>query len=365
MNTIRRRACTRFAVLCTIFVAAIFVCGRAQASDESLIGWNGDTYNAASVFGDKQADDVQATTQPVQISRSPLAYVWENFISRDEARHIATLAAPLLQRSGVGISTHSRKEVRTSYGMFIPRHQDAVIARINERVAAWVGVPVAYQESMQVLRYAEGQQYRPHMDSNGRMATVLIYLTDTPDGGETTFSATDESHWLNAADAVPSHELSECARGHVSVKPAVGRALLFWSLPAASVHEPALRDAADPFSQHAGCPPVTGTKWTATVWVHWEPYLPTKLKPAPGPPLPDPLRCADYHKSCKKWAADGVCTDNPDYMVGSTMSVGRCRLACNACRPCADGDAECTERLREELGLLPNSEQEVEMLFGP
>lgn len=33
---------------------------------------------------------------------------------------------------------------------------------------------------LQVLRYEPGQQYKPHMDANGRMATILIYLAGTP-----------------------------------------------------------------------------------------------------------------------------------------------------------------------------------------
>ena len=49
---------------------------------------------------------------------------------------------------------HSRAaravQVRTSYGMFIPRYQDEVIARVQERVASWLGLPVSFQEDMQV-----------------------------------------------------------------------------------------------------------------------------------------------------------------------------------------------------------------------
>jgi len=60
--------------------------------------------------------------------------------------------------------------------MFVPRYQDAVVAALEERVAAWTGIPVSHQEDLQVLRYAPGQQYRPHMDSNGRICTVLVYL---------------------------------------------------------------------------------------------------------------------------------------------------------------------------------------------
>ena len=64
--------------------------------------------------------------------------------------------------------------------MFIKRNQDAVISRVQQRVAAWLQLPVSYQEEMQILRYSPGQMYKPHMDANGRMCTVLVYLTGAP-----------------------------------------------------------------------------------------------------------------------------------------------------------------------------------------
>ena len=43
-----------------------------------------------------------------------------------------------------------RLQIRTSYGMFVPRYQDATIAAISERVAKWTGLPIINQEAMQV-----------------------------------------------------------------------------------------------------------------------------------------------------------------------------------------------------------------------
>ena len=40
--------------------------------------------------------------RPVQVAEQPLAYVWKNFISRDEAKHVAELALPHLRQSLVG-----------------------------------------------------------------------------------------------------------------------------------------------------------------------------------------------------------------------------------------------------------------------
>jgi hypothetical protein len=67
--------------------------------------------------------------------------------------------------------------VRTSYGSFLPRFYDQTLGAVQERISEWLGVPVVFQEDMQVLRYGQGQEYKPHFDGFGRMATILIYLT--------------------------------------------------------------------------------------------------------------------------------------------------------------------------------------------
>ena len=41
-------------------------------------------------------------------------------------------------------------QARTSYGMFIPRFQDKMVARVEQRASRWVGVPVVHQEEIQV-----------------------------------------------------------------------------------------------------------------------------------------------------------------------------------------------------------------------
>jgi hypothetical protein len=55
-------------------------------------------------------------------------------------------------------------ETRTSWGTFLRPGQTDVVRAVEARVAAWTQVPVANQERMQVLRYAVGEQYRPHTD---------------------------------------------------------------------------------------------------------------------------------------------------------------------------------------------------------
>ena len=68
--------------------------------------------------------------------------------------------------------------------------------------------------------YADG----PHMDvlevETPRFATVLLYLSDVEEGGETAFPGGSE--WLDLASEQRSGPFSECARGSVAVKPRKG-----------------------------------------------------------------------------------------------------------------------------------------------
>jgi prolyl 4-hydroxylase len=53
--------------------------------------------------------------------------------------------------------------------------------------------------------------------------------------------------------------------------------------------------------------------------------------------------CRDNNPACPQWAAAGECEANPVFMRGSDTHRGHCRLSCNVCRPCAEGDAACLE----------------------
>ena len=113
-------------------------------------------------------------------------------------------------------------DIRTSTGTFLEKRQDHIVAGIERRVASISMIPEENQESMQILHYQNGQQYRPHHDyfsdrfnkdpSKGgqRMATVLMYLTTPEEGGETVFP--------NAARKSTGEGWSDCARQGMAVK---------------------------------------------------------------------------------------------------------------------------------------------------
>ncbi|KAG2629705.1 prolyl 4-hydroxylase 5-like [Panicum virgatum] len=200
-----------------------------------------------------------------ELSSEPRASLYHNFLSKEECNHLISLAKPRLQKSTVvdeeAGGTIKETSGRTSSGMFLQRGQDQVIRRIEKRIADYTSVPLENGEGLQVLHYQVGQKYDPHFDytengyvtKNGgpRQATLLMYLSDVEDGGETVFpSATAKSGSSHGGPA---------KRG-VSVKPKMGDALLFWSMrPDGS---------RDPKSLHGASPVIKGDKWSATKWMH-------------------------------------------------------------------------------------------------
>ena len=86
---------------------------------------------------------------------------------------------------------------------------------------------------------------------------MLIYLTDVEEGGETTFSESNE--WIDPALPRALGPFSECAKNKVAFKPQKGEALVFHSI------RPDGRTQ-DPAATHTGCPVVKGVKWVAIAW---------------------------------------------------------------------------------------------------
>ena len=63
--------------------------------------------------------------------------------------------------------------------------KDPVVACVAKRLATLAGMPASSVETLQVTRYTEGQQYRPHTDddprrgeSRKRLRTIFAYLSD-------------------------------------------------------------------------------------------------------------------------------------------------------------------------------------------
>ena len=113
-------------------------------------------------------------------------------------------------------------------------------------------------ESLQVLRYEPGQEYTAHHDfvypsmrhryQPTRYATLLLYLNDDFEGGQTNFP----------------RAINPSQHDGLTVTPSKGKAVLFYNmLPDGNV---------DDLSQHQALPVTQGEKWLANLWI-WDPVI--------------------------------------------------------------------------------------------
>lgn len=115
------------------------------------------------------------------------------------------------------------------------------------------GLPMTNQEHLQVVRYDNGGRFNEHYDvcdhesksyceamnnkAGERVTTLLVYLNDDYEGGETEF--------VNIG---------------VKVKPEKGKGILFWNIDD--------QGKIIPESRHRGNPVTKGEKWICNKWTH-------------------------------------------------------------------------------------------------
>lgn len=188
------------------------------------------------------------------LSEMPRIYLIENFLSDEDCDHIIKKAKPSLKRSKVLSHDGSRvvSPRRTSCGMWFPAlPKDKLLKEIEKRIEELTEIPRENGEAFQVLHYQVRGEFKPHHDyfttnstwnrysgrGGQRIATCIIYLHDTPEGGATIFP-----------------------RAGVEVKPIKGQVLMFYNcLP---------NGMEDPLSFHGGAPVIKGEKWIMTKWLH-------------------------------------------------------------------------------------------------
>lgn len=215
------------------------------------------------------------------LSCAPRVFEIDNFLSAVEVEHILGIAeATTLDESTLGDEKSKSRRVRTSRNTWVSRSQSAVTDAIYRRAADLMRIDEALMrnraptdempnipkgrpytdksiaEELQLVHYSVGQEYQTHHDfgfsplrdvtDSARFATLLLYLNDDLEGGETSFPK-----FLNA------HTFLE-----LKVKPKIGKAVLFYSqLPDGNMDE---------FSQHKAHIVRQNDKWLINLWV-WDP----------------------------------------------------------------------------------------------
>jgi hypothetical protein len=178
-------------------------------------------------------------------------------LSDEECDYLLGLAAPRFAPSAViaaeGVRTHAG---RTSHSAKLYLPGEARLDALYDRLARRLDVPVRYFEYFQCVRYEAGQFYGEHFDTldeatppgmaevarrGQRAVTVLVYLNDDFEGGETHFPRLDRK-----------------------VTPQRGTGLAFYLLDR--------HGKPDPDARHAGLPVCSGTKYALNLWVRNRPF---------------------------------------------------------------------------------------------
>jgi prolyl 4-hydroxylase len=186
--------------------------------------------------------------------QEPEILLLDGVLSSDECDELVNRSKEKLSPSTtVDKETGEMKVIRnrTSCGTFFHLEEDDFIARLDKRLAEIANWPLDHAEGLQILNYRLGGEYRPHFDffppkdlgsaahtSHGgqRVATIIIYLNDVEEGGETIFP-----------------KLS------LSVPPRKGNAVYF------AYHNS--KGQVDERTLHGGAPVLKGEKWIATKWM--------------------------------------------------------------------------------------------------
>ncbi|MEC5406297.1 2OG-Fe(II) oxygenase [Paraburkholderia sp. MPAMCS5] len=210
-----------------------------------------------------RGNTIRAYDRDVQVlmrCERPQLMVLANVLSADECAEMIGRSRHRLKRSTTVNPATGQEDVirnRTSEGIWYQRGEDAFIERMDRRIASLMNWPAENGEGLQILRYGPTGEYRPHFDyfapdqpgsavhtarGGQRVATLVVYLNDVPDGGETIF---------------PEAGLSVAAKqgGAVYFRYMNGQRQL------------------DPLTLHGGAPVVAGEKWIMTKWMRERAYV--------------------------------------------------------------------------------------------
>ena len=178
---------------------------------------------------------------------NPEVILLENFLDHIECQHLIDLAMVGLTKSTVAVHGQGQStlsDYRTSDSTGLIKGQDDIVKNIEDRISILFNWNNNDTDSLQILRYRIGEQYKPHHDffADGstfvrgvgeRVATLILYLGDPTRGGTTYF---------------PELNLHiHCKKGSA----------LFFAYPNPTPQSKTL---------HAGTPVIEGTKWIATKW---------------------------------------------------------------------------------------------------
>jgi prolyl 4-hydroxylase len=205
---------------------------------------------------------IKTSDRSIKISMTmsePVVTLLDNVMSIEECDQLIEMSRAKLQRSTIVDPTNGQHKVitdRGSSGTHFAVNENAFISVLDRRIAELMHWPVENGEGLQILNYQIGGEYKPHFDyfppeqmgsgvhlakGGQRVSTLILYLNDVDQGGETIFPSI-----------------------HLSVVPKKGSAIYFEYCNTSG--------QVDPSTLHGGAPVLSGEKWIATKWMRQRKY---------------------------------------------------------------------------------------------
>lgn len=201
----------------------------------------------------------------------PHVFMIDDFLDEHECDELMRLAGEKgLERSVTHVGgVVTINEGRTSNQTWLDQKEYGLAHEITERALRLVRMDsIGLHEQLQIVHYKEDQHYGAHLDAwpegpgqgiKNRFLTILFYLNDVEEGGETAFPVAGDDV---SVDPNTSFQVHECTDVPLKVQPKKGRAVLFYNLKS-PLHMLGRRDL---HSRHTGCPVKKGEKWIANLW---------------------------------------------------------------------------------------------------
>ncbi|XP_066993933.1 prolyl 4-hydroxylase subunit alpha-2 [Anabrus simplex] len=184
----------------------------------------------------------------------PRIVIYHDVIHDSEIETIKRLAQPRFRRATVQNYKTGELETanyRISKSAWLKEEDHPHVSAVNQRVADMTNLNVKTAEELQVVNYGIGGHYEPHFDfarkeeqnafkslgTGNRIATVLFYMSDVPQGGATVFPSLKVALWPKKGSAAFWYNLYKSGEG-------------------------------DYLTRHAACPVLTGSKWVSNKWLH-------------------------------------------------------------------------------------------------
>ena len=182
-----------------------------------------------------------------------------DFIKSDDCQYIIDHYSNKLKKSSV----IGNSDLRNSDDFYVDfdnlddEKSLKIFSDLKNKISNVSQLPIENQELLTIIRYKEGEEFKPHLDAfhnyndfeiesilgGQRIWTFIICLKEANLGGETTFNKINESIKLKK---------TEC----VYWKNVDNNGLVLEN------------------SEHSGKPPLSGEKWILTCWVREKKYYP-------------------------------------------------------------------------------------------